>query len=196
MSKWGPQVYLREKDKLRDEKEKLKGNNAANAIVLARRDIHYYCRQHLLYFFPLGSFYMRFFRDGDRADALLRQMCQEFIHGNQIVKPNPTAFNVVLESFLEMASSSPVASERAESLLHQMKAMYDSGQVDTAKPTIEAYNLVLKCFDKSSSKNPEFGQRAEALLHDMQTHCQPNRFPPSVKNLHRLNPVQASVFIS
>ena len=111
--------------------------------------------------------------DGDRAEAMLRKMCHEFSHGNEFVKPNSRAFNIVLES-LAMAPTSSVVGERAESLLNEMRAMYDSGQLDAVKPTIETYNLVLKCFDKSSSTIPEFGQRAVALIHDMQTHCKPN----------------------
>jgi pentatricopeptide repeat protein len=97
----------------------------------------------------------------ERAAILLQEMYNLFLQGHQQLKPTAEIFWTVLKG---LAGSG--ITDRADSVLRQMKNLHQSGRLDSAKPMKQAYDLVLQSWAKGN--DPRAGKRAESLLRTMQ----------------------------
>jgi hypothetical protein len=98
----------------------------------------------------------------ERTEILLQEMFNLFLQGHQQLKPTAEIFWSVVTG---LAGSG--LTDRADSVLRQMKNLHQSGRLDSAKPMKQVYDLVLHSWAKGN--DPRAGQRAEALLRTMQS---------------------------
>lgn len=85
-------------------------------------------------------------KNPERAEALLKEMNDEYLKGNHSFKPTMRTYSVVLSGWSN--ARSPQSGERAESLLHHMKKLADSDELEPLDVVV--YNSVLACWAKSS----------------------------------------------
>jgi pentatricopeptide repeat protein len=105
-------------------------------------------------------------KDGNmvRAEALLKQILAQYLDGDKTVKPDMISFHSVLKACAK--SRDPKAGERAESILHKMKELYQSGQLETVKPDARTYSTVLGIWVGSNINRA--AERAVAILDEME----------------------------
>lgn len=102
--------------------------------------------------------------NGEKASAILDQMCDDFLTGKSNVKPNLQCFNAVLASFIKSKKDNKAS--QAEDLLYQMKKLSDQG-IDDVKPDIYSYSSLLACYSEVKDNREEAGTRAYNLLQEM-----------------------------
>jgi pentatricopeptide repeat protein len=84
-----------------------------------------------------------------RSEKLLYEMIRNYEEGKKKqVWPDAQSFTIVLKAWTK--SDTKLASDRAVSILSQMKTLSHKG-LASAEPNIVSYNTVLYCLDKSSS---------------------------------------------
>jgi pentatricopeptide repeat protein len=98
----------------------------------------------------------------EHAESLLKEMYESYVQGNQVVQPTAQSYSIVLAAWSK--SRSVDAGERGERILHLMKELAQSGELDRA-PDIVSYNSVLDCWAKSSSR--EAPEKAQSFLKQM-----------------------------
>ena len=100
----------------------------------------------------------------ERAEALLLEMCEDFLGGNEKAKPNSKLFEIVLNSWTGEygRDSDPY---RAEGLLRHMWDLHSSQKFRNIQPRSVTYTRIIMCM--TSKNDPE---RAEDLLFEMDQH--------------------------
>jgi pentatricopeptide repeat protein len=95
-----------------------------------------------------------------RAEKLLNELIRNYEQGKRKrVWPDAQSFTIVLKAWTK--TDTKLASDRAVSILSQMKALSHEG-LASAEPNIVSYNTVLYCLDKSSSL-----ERLDAVLSEI-----------------------------
>jgi pentatricopeptide repeat protein len=85
------------------------------------------------------------------AERLLNEMQDSYLRGeNTEVRPTIRTYSIVLSGLAK--SRQPDAGERAEQILHAVKEMSKSGDLDES-PDVIMYNIVLDCWAKSASRD-------------------------------------------
>ncbi len=102
--------------------------------------------------------------NGEKASAILNQMCNDFLTGRSNVKPNLQCFNAVLASFIKSKRDNKAS--QAEDLLYQMKKLSDQG-INDVKPDIYSYSSLLACYSEVKDNREEAATRAYNLLQEL-----------------------------
>ena len=98
---------------------------------------------------------------GKEAQEILEAAIQEYLDGNNDIRPSNVWFNSVMDAWAK--SRSPDAPNRAGAVLSKMLELSD--QLKT-RPDVISYNILIDCWAKSSQKDA--ASRAEAVLRDLQ----------------------------
>jgi len=81
-----------------------------------------------------------------RAEEVLDRMESLYKAGDQDVKPTTVSYNAVIDAYSKFdghQEDDTAAGERAESILHHMQQLYESGENVDAKPNTRSYNTVI-----------------------------------------------------
>jgi len=78
--------------------------------------------------------------------------------------PDTIAFSTTINAWSN--SSSPIASEKADSLLRRLMELHNSGKKKIHKPDIVTYTNVMQCWVKS--KKPQAPEKSESILRELQ----------------------------
>lgn len=97
----------------------------------------------------------------ERAESLLREMCEDFLGGNLKAKPNSKLFEIVLNSWTGEYGRDPNP-HSAEGLLRHMWDLHSSQKFRNIQPRSVTYSRII--MSMASAKDPE---RAEHLLFEM-----------------------------
>lgn len=113
----------------------------------------------------------------ERAESLLREMCEDFLGGNQKAKPNSKLFEIVLNSWTGEYGRSNSDPQRAERLLKHMWDLHSSQKFRNIQPRSAVYVRIIKSM--AFKNDPE---RAESLLFEMDQlyHCQKLKDGPTL----------------
>ncbi|CAB9499126.1 Pentatricopeptide repeat-containing protein [Seminavis robusta] len=95
----------------------------------------------------------------DEAQALLKQMHEEYAGGNQKVQPGSIAYNTVIAAWARSGDST--CGDRAMKLLEDLEQQYQAGTVKDP-PDAFTYNSVLACLAQAGK-----AEQADALLRHM-----------------------------
>jgi pentatricopeptide repeat protein len=101
----------------------------------------------------------------DHAESLLREMCEDFLGGNQKAKPNSKLFEIVLNSWTGAYGNGPDP-HRAEALIRHMWELHSSQKFRSIRPRSVSYSRII--LSMASHNAPE---RAEELLFEMDQLC-------------------------
>ena len=96
----------------------------------------------------------------DRPEAILEQLCQDFLSGASRIEPDAQCFNIILGGILR--SKAPDAGEKADKLLQRMEQLNSEG-MKRVKPDRMSYQHVLWCWQQCSRRHPKAAERIAIL---------------------------------
>jgi hypothetical protein len=113
--------------------------------------------------------------DVSRAELLVHEMHNDFMNGNENVKPDTESFNSVLAQWLQ--SGSPMAAWRADGIFKRMQQLSESGELQCA-PNTKTFDLVISTLAQDwVQSNPLKVDRYLALLKQHFESGKPDCYP-------------------